>query len=98
MLYWPTFQAKYVLECTEIKSLPSYYTVILTNIPNYYSEQDLKAYLQELYGPVRNIYSPKNYQNDLFLYRQMCDLIHQYKVEREIYLRYPEDRSCLKLA
>lgn len=62
MLYWDTLQKKYVLECTDIKSLPSYYTVILTNIPNYYSEHDLKTYLEERYGSVREIYSPKNYE------------------------------------
>lgn len=28
----------------------------------------------------------------------MCNLINQYKVEREIYLRHPKDRCSLKLA
>jgi hypothetical protein len=52
MIYWEHLQTTYVLECSKEACLTSYFTVILKKIPNYYSEQDFKDYLEEKYGLV----------------------------------------------
>lgn len=41
ILYWRYIQTDEILSCTKKVCLSSYYTAILSKIPNYYSEHDL---------------------------------------------------------
>ena len=97
MIYWKHLEEEEVLKCTEITCLSSYFTAIMTDIPNYYSEKDLREHLERHYGSVHAIYTPKDYGDDFMHFKEMHSLLEEFKQEREVYLRNREQRSCLPL-
>lgn len=60
-----------IQKCRKEVSLPSYCTVIMKPIPNYFSEEWLKEFAETHYGPVQSIYTAKNYHEDLHHYKEL---------------------------
>lgn len=42
----------------------------------------MKDFLETMVGPVKEIYSVKEFKDDLFHYKELSQIIHQYKIER----------------
>jgi hypothetical protein len=60
--------------------LPSYQTVILKQVPELYTEYDMKVFLEERFGEVLDIYTVRNFNNDLYHYKQITKIANEYKL------------------
>lgn len=45
LVYWKYLEKGYVLKCSKLCKMPSYFTVVLKKLPNYYAEDEIKAHL-----------------------------------------------------
>ena len=65
LVIWTLKEKDMVLECSKYLNIPSYFTVMLKNIPNYYRENEIRKAIEGECGPIRDIYTVKNYGEDL---------------------------------
>ena len=62
--------------------MPSYYTVVIANLPEDFNPQnDLKAMIQR-FGPVEEVYTVKDYVDYLFYYQILINTLEKIKVEK----------------
>ena len=83
IVYWKEREIYEVIECSKVRLLSSYYTVILTEIPRDYSEAELKDFLKD-FGEVKEIFSVKEFHNDLSHYQEMDKILKSYKKRKSI--------------
>lgn len=59
--------------------LPSYQTIILRDIPELYTEFDMKVFIEERWGEVLDIYTVRNFNNDLYHYKEITKIAKEFK-------------------
>ena len=53
----------------------SYFTVILRNLPESYSEGDMHLYLQRKYGEVKEVYTVRDFGDDMLYYKDINEIV-----------------------
>ena len=77
--------------------LPSYQTIILKEIPELYTEFDMKVFIEERWGEVEDIYTVRDFNDDLYHYKEITKIAKEFKEEHALIKLKPE-RGSIKLA
>ena len=100
MVYWKEREPYEVIECSKVKVLPSYYTAILEKLPEGYTEFEMKNFIEDHFGDVKEIFSVKDFRGDLDNYGEITETIECYKKEKFILERDRDEYEqvdCYKL-
>jgi hypothetical protein len=96
LIYWGEKEKTYTIECLNETTLASYSTVVLKNLHLNYNEHHRNLFLSYKFGEIAEIYTVRNFGDDLLHYKGMWELVQSYKKEKAL-LSLDENRNCNEL-